>query len=93
MPPRPGDILELTIDTLAYGGQGIARHEDFVVFVRGAVPGDTVRAQVTKRKRSYGEARLLAIVTPSPARVAPLCPHAEDCGGCEWQTLDYAVQL
>jgi 23S rRNA (uracil1939-C5)-methyltransferase len=93
MPPRPGDILELTIDTLAYGGQGIARHEDFVLFVRGAVPGDTVRAQVTKRKRSYGEARLLAIVTPSPARVAPLCRHAEDCGGCEWQTLDYAVQL
>jgi 23S rRNA (uracil1939-C5)-methyltransferase len=93
MPPHPGDILELTIDTLAYGGQGIARHEDFVLFVRGAVPGDTVRAEVTRRKRSYGEARLLEIVAPSPARVAPLCRHTESCGGCEWQTLDYAAQL
>jgi 23S rRNA (uracil1939-C5)-methyltransferase len=93
MPPRPGDILDLAIDTLAYGGQGIARHEDFVLFVRGAVPGDTVRAQVTKRRRAYAEARLLEILSPSPTRVAPLCRHTESCGGCEWQTLDYAAQL
>lgn len=93
MPPRPGDILDLHVETLAYGGQGIARHDDFVVFVRGAVPGDRVRAQVTRRKQRHAEARLLDIVEPSAARVSPPCGHAADCGGCEWQTLSYATQL
>ena len=46
MPPRPGDIVELDITSLAYGGQGVARLEEFVVFVRGAVPGDRVRVKV-----------------------------------------------
>ncbi len=81
------------METLAYGGQGIARDDDFVVFVRGAVPGDRVRAQVTKRKQRHAEARLLDIVEPSAARVPPPCGHAADCGGCEWQTLAYATQL
>ena len=93
MPPRPGDILEVTIDTLAYGGQGIARPDDFVLFIRGAVPGDTVRVQVTKRKKGYGQARVLEIIEPSGVRVAPPCRHAADCGGCEWQSLAYSAQL
>jgi 23S rRNA (uracil1939-C5)-methyltransferase len=93
MPPRNGDILDLRIDTLAYGGQGIARFDDFVVFVRGAVPGDSVRAQVTRRKQRHAEARLLEIVAPSPARVPAPCRHAGECGGCEWQTIAYATQL
>jgi 23S rRNA (uracil1939-C5)-methyltransferase len=93
VPPRPGDILELHVATLAYGGQGIARDDDFVVFVRGAVPGDRVRAQVTRRKQRHAEARLLEIVDPSPARVPAPCAHADECGGCEWQTLAYVAQL
>jgi 23S rRNA (uracil1939-C5)-methyltransferase len=93
MPPRPGDIIDLSIETLAYGGQGLAHVDGFVVFVRGAVPGDVVRAQVTKRKRSYAEARLLGLSKPSSLRVAPACGHAESCGGCEWQTVDYRAQL
>jgi 23S rRNA (uracil1939-C5)-methyltransferase len=93
MPPRPGDIVELTIETLAYGGQGLAHDDGFVIFVRGAVPGDTVRAQVTKRKRGYAEARLLELRHPSDLRVPPTCGHAESCGGCEWQTVAYAAQL
>jgi 23S rRNA (uracil1939-C5)-methyltransferase len=93
VPPRPGDILELEITTLAYGGQGVARLDDFVVFVRGAVPGDTVRARVTRRKRNHAEARALDIVSPSPDRVPSACGHADECGGCEWQTLSYAAQL
>ncbi len=93
MPPRPGDILELDVTTLAYGGQGVARHDDFVVFLRGAVPGDRVRARVTRRKRSHAEATTLEVLTPSPRRCAPTCAHAHECGGCEWQTLSYDAQL
>jgi len=78
---------------LAYGGQGVARLEDFVVFVRGGVPGDRVLARVTKRKQSHAEARALEILTPSPRRVAPRCRHSRECGGCEWQTLAYEAQL
>ena len=93
MPPRPGDTIDLDVTTLAYGGQGVARLDEFVVFVRGAVPGDRVRARVTKRKRSHAEARALEILSPSPRRVAPRCRHSQECGGCEWQTLAYEAQL
>jgi 23S rRNA (uracil1939-C5)-methyltransferase len=90
--PRPqrGDELELHIDSLAFGGAGVARHDGgWVVFVRDALPGDTVRAVVTKRKRHYGEARLLQVVTPSPDRVAPVADHP----GAPWQVLPYGRQL
>jgi 23S rRNA (uracil1939-C5)-methyltransferase len=93
MPPRPGDTVDLDIGTLAYGGQGVARLEDFVIFVRGAVPGDRVRARISKRKRNHAEARLLEILTPSPRRISAVCPHTAECGGCEWQTLGYDAQL
>jgi len=93
MPPRPGETVDLDVTALAYGGQGVARLDDFVVFVRGAVPGDSVRARVTKRKRNHAEARVLEILTPSPRRVAATCGHADECGGCEWQTLAYDAQL
>ncbi len=93
MPPRPGDIVDLDVTTLAYGGQGVARLDEFVVFVRGAVPGDRVRAKVTRRKKNHAEARVIELLTPSPRRIAPVCEHTDDCGGCEWQTLAYEAQL
>jgi 23S rRNA (uracil1939-C5)-methyltransferase len=93
MPPKVGDILDVTIDTLAYGGQGVARDRDFVVFVRRAVPGDRVRARVTRRKRSYAEAHVEELLQPSPQRVPARCAHEPGCGGCEWQTLAYDAQL
>ncbi len=93
MPPKPGDMLDLDVTTLAYGGRGVARVDDFVVFVRGALPGDRVRARVTKRKRRHAEARAVELLRPSPERVAPRCRHAGDCGGCEWQSLAYERQL
>ncbi len=93
MPPRPGDTVELEITSLAYGGQGVARLDDFVVFVRGGVPGDRVLARVTRRRRSHAEARTLEVISPSPRRVEPRCRHAHECGGCEWQTLGYEAQL
>ncbi len=87
--PRPGDELELTIDRLAHGGAGVARSEGYVVFVRGAVPGDRVRARITKSKRSFGEADVVELLQPSPERVEPLAPHP----GAPWQVLPYERQL
>jgi len=71
MPPKPGDILDLDVTALAYGGRGVARVDEFVVFVRGALPGDLVRARVTKRKRRHAEARTVELLRPSAERIAP----------------------
>jgi len=91
--PRKGDILELPITALAFGGKGIGRHDEFVVFVAGAVPGDTARVAVTEVKKRYAEARLLELTQPSSDRRASRCPAFGTCGGCVWQSLDYEVQL
>ena len=90
-PPRPerGQEVEVTVDRLAYGGNGVARHEGYVLFVPGTFPGDRIRAQVTKRKRAYGEARLLEVLTPSADRIAPVAHHP----GVAWQVLPYEKQL
>ena len=85
--------LELTIDSLAYGGRGVARHGELVVFVARALPGDRVRARVTKFKRRYAEARAVELLEPGPGRVTPRCAHFGVCGGCAWQDLEYAEQL
>jgi 23S rRNA (uracil1939-C5)-methyltransferase len=85
--------LELTIDSLAYGGRGVARHGELVVFVARALPGDRVRARVTKYKRRYAEARTVELLEPGPGRVEARCRHFGVCGGCSWQDLDYQLQL
>jgi len=87
--PARGDELELTIDSLAFGGAGVARLDRYVVFVQGAVPGDRVRALVGKRKRAYAEARAVEILAPGPDRVAPVAEHP----GAPWQVLCYERQL
>ena len=85
--------LELVIDSLAYGGRGVARHGELVVFVARALPGDRVRARVTKFKRRYAEARAVELLEAGPGRVTARCEHFGVCGGCAWQDLDYAEQL
>ena len=87
--PRRGDELTLTVDTLAYGGAGVARLDGYVVFVQGGIPGDTVRVEVGKSKRAYAEARVLEVLTPSPGRIEPLVQHP----GAPWQVIPYARQL
>jgi len=87
--PSRGDVLELTIDSLAHGGNGVARLEGYVVFVAGALPGDRVRAVVGKAKKAYAEARAIEIVAPSPDRV----PEVADHPGAPWQALPYERQL
>jgi len=87
--PERGAELDLRIDTLAFGGNGVARADGYVVFVQGAVPGDRVRAVLTKRKKAYGEARTLEVLEPSPDRVEPVADHP----GAPWQVLPYERQL
>ncbi|HWH06859.1 MAG TPA: 23S rRNA (uracil(1939)-C(5))-methyltransferase RlmD [Gaiellaceae bacterium] len=92
-PVRKDDELELTIDSLAYGGNGVARLNGFVVFVRRGLPGDTVRARVTKVKRGFAEALATEVLRPSAQRVDAPCAHYPACGGCRFQDLAYDVQV
>jgi 23S rRNA (uracil1939-C5)-methyltransferase len=89
--PRPsrGAELELSIESLAYGGSGVARHDGYVVFVRGGIPGDRLRAEVTKSKRDYAEARVVELLDPAPDRLEPRAPHP----GAPWQVIPYERQL
>ena len=92
-PVRKGEELELQIDSLAYGGNGVGRHDGFVVFVRGGLPGDRVRARVTKVKRGFAEGFADDVLSPSPSRVEAPCRHFGTCGGCRFQDLAYDVQV
>jgi 23S rRNA (uracil1939-C5)-methyltransferase len=87
--PSRGDELDLRIDSLAFGGAGVARLDGYVVFVADAIPGDRVRAEVEKSKRAYAQARAVEVIEPSPERVAPLASHP----GAPWQVLPYERQL
>jgi 23S rRNA (uracil1939-C5)-methyltransferase len=94
VPVAKGEELELHVDSLAYGGNGVARLNGFVVFVRRGLPGDTVRARVTKVKRSHAEAVALEVTQPGAPRVDAPCVHYhEGCGGCRFQDLAYEAQL
>ena len=92
--PRRGDLLELEIDSLAFGGRGVARAEGFVVFVAGGLPGDRVRAEVTKGKKRFAEARAVELLRAGADRLPDRCLHGgEPCPGAPWQGLPYERQL
>ena len=93
MTVKKGQELDLTIESLAYGGKGIARVDDFVIFVKNAIPGQKVRALIYRKKRGYGEPRPLEVISESPHAVDPICNHFPVCGGCKVQQLDYNEQL
>src|SRR3979411_2917963 len=87
--PRRGDRHELTVDSLAFGGAGVARLDGYVVFVQGGVPGDRVRALVGKSKRAYAEARMTGLLAAGPDRIAPVAAHP----GAPWQVIPYERQV
>src|SRR5262245_17214001 len=91
-PVAKGQELELEIDSLAYGGSGVARLDGFVVFVRRGLPGDLVRARVTKVKRNHAEAVATDVLEPGGSRVDAPCAHFPACGGCRFQDLAYGAQ-
>jgi 23S rRNA (uracil1939-C5)-methyltransferase len=91
---RPGDELELAVESLAHGGAGVARSGGYVVFVDGGLPGDVVRARVTKAKRDYAHARAVELLEPGEDRVPERCDHGGGgCPGSPWQGLRYERQL
>jgi 23S rRNA (uracil1939-C5)-methyltransferase len=92
--PRQGEELMLEVDSIAQGGRGVARANGYVVFVSGALPGDRVRARLTRSKRSFGEAETVELVDRSAERVADRCVHGgEPCPGAPWQGWPYRRQL
>ena len=88
-----GDKLTLTIHDIAFGGEGVARVNDFVVFVPYVLVGEVVEAEVTEVKKNFARAKLVRVTTPSPERVEPACRYFGACGGCQYQHIDYAAQL
>jgi 23S rRNA (uracil1939-C5)-methyltransferase len=92
-PVQRDEELELKIDSLAFGGNGVARLDGFVVFVRAGLPGDTVRARVTKVQRRHAEAITTEVLEAGPQRVEAPCTHYPACGGCRFQDLAYEAQL
>jgi 23S rRNA (uracil1939-C5)-methyltransferase len=89
-----GEQLEVEIDSLAFGGRGLARADGLVVFVSGALPGDRVRVEITKAKKRFAEARAVELLSPGPERIADRCTHeGEPCPGAPWQGLAYERQL
>ncbi|MCG8472018.1 MAG: 23S rRNA (uracil(1939)-C(5))-methyltransferase RlmD [Desulfobacterales bacterium] len=93
MSVKKGEVIELLVSDMAFGGRGLAKVDGMAVFIDGAVAGDRVRARVFKKKKSFAEARVVEILDPSEHRVEPRCEYASWCGGCKWQFLDYAKQL
>ncbi|GAA4085946.1 23S rRNA (uracil(1939)-C(5))-methyltransferase RlmD [Zhongshania borealis] len=94
--PKPAldtAVLKLHIDSLADDGRGVARHDNKVVFVGGALPNETVDAQYVRRHKRYDEAKLLAVSTPAEQRVDAICPVYQRCGGCQLQHLNYPNQV
>src|SRR5512139_849541 len=88
--PQRGEELDLRVESLAFGGAGVARLDGYVVFVAGGLPGDRVRAEVGRSKRAFAEARATEVLEAGPDRVEPQAPGHP---GASWQVLRYERQL
>jgi len=87
------DELEVTIEKLVAGGDGLARHEGLPIFVARSAPGDRCRVRVSERKPGYARADLVELLTEGPGRRTPVCRHFGDCGGCDLQHIEDALQV
>jgi tRNA/tmRNA/rRNA uracil-C5-methylase (TrmA/RlmC/RlmD family) len=85
--------LRFRIEDIAFGGEGVGRVQDFVVFVPFVIPGEEVEAEVVEVKKRFARARLIQVLVPSVDRVSPRCPYFGECGGCQYQHMTYAAQL
>jgi tRNA/tmRNA/rRNA uracil-C5-methylase (TrmA/RlmC/RlmD family) len=91
--PAFGSRLTVTIDDIAFGGEGVARVKDFVIFVPFVVVGEEVQVEITEVKKKFARAQLLRVLKPASERVAPPCRYFGECGGCQYQHIEYAAQL
>ncbi|HWY74486.1 MAG TPA: class I SAM-dependent RNA methyltransferase [Verrucomicrobiae bacterium] len=90
---RVGERCTLTISDIGFGGEGVARVGEFVVFVPFVLVDEVVELEITEIKKRFARARLTQIIKESPNRVTPLCRYFGECGGCQYQHIDYAIQL
>ena len=90
---KKGEILDIRIEQVAFGSEGIGRVDGQVVFVPGVLPGERVRVRVVQKRRDYLRARVEEWLETSPHRVQAPCAHFGVCGGCKWQDVDYSYQL
>lgn len=90
---QKGDLLEVTIDKLVSGGEGLGKVFGYPVFVPGGLPGDHGAVEMVSVKKDYGRGLMVQRWDDGPTRVVPPCPLTESCGGCQWQHLDYTAQL
>ena len=88
-----GQKLTLTVSDIAFGGEGVARAENFVVFIPFVALGEVVEVKLTEVKKNFGRAQLVRVITPSPNRVTPPCTYFGQCGGCQYQHIAYEAQL
>ncbi|HVU28153.1 MAG TPA: class I SAM-dependent RNA methyltransferase [Verrucomicrobiae bacterium] len=93
MPLKSGDKISLMIHDVAFGGDGVGRIDDFVVFAPFVLTGEIVEVEITEVKKNFARAKLLRVEKPSPERAEPLCAYFQKCGGCQYQHVDYAAQL
>ena len=91
--PAVGEKLRVTIHDIAFGGEGVGRLGEFVVFVPFAALGEELEVEVTEVKKRFARAKLLKVLRRSPNRVEPLCPYFGTCGGCQYQHISYPQQL
>jgi tRNA/tmRNA/rRNA uracil-C5-methylase (TrmA/RlmC/RlmD family) len=87
------DRARIKIEKIAFGGEGVGRINNLVVFVPFAAPGDELEIEITGCKKKFARGRILEIVKASPQRATPLCKYYEQCGGCCYQHLSYEHQL
>lgn len=85
--------VTITIIDIAFGGEGVGRLNDFVIFVPFVLLGEVVEGEIIELKKRFARARLTRVLTPSPDRVKPLCPYFGECGGCQYQQMAYPLQL
>ncbi len=86
-------LKNIEVIDIAEEGKGVGKHQDLVIFIEKAVPGDVVDIQIYRLKKNLAEARITDFVKHSPDRVEPFCSHFGTCGGCKWQHLSYEAQL
>ena len=92
-PCQVGSKLIAQIEDIAFGGEGVARVNQFVIFVPFVIPGEEVEIEITELKKNFARAKLLRVCQPSPLRTQPECPYFGGCGGCQYQHISYPEQL
>lgn len=90
---KKGDIIELEVEKVVYGGRGLAHLKKQAIFVANTAPGDRITAKVARVKKNFAEAKVLEVIEPSHNRIIPHCPYSDYCGGCNWQFIEYEKQL